>query len=328
MSTWFKDREKKIYQACETLLTVCSNAKEDEEILIVTDDECMDIGLALWDAAERFPKRSLICMNAREMHGEEPTETVAGAMLKADVIFRATKQSLSHSRARANANAAGARCCNCCDYTIEMLEHGGLYTDFEANRKYNDQIAKGFEGGDRVKITSKLGTNYTASIKGHKIFPQYGMSLEKGVTSSPPDIECATGAMPYTANGVVYIDGSITHPRLGLITDKEPIRVEIKDSFVTSITGGPQAKILEEVLEEIGDRRIYQIGEIGVGLNPDATLCGRMLEDEGCMGTVHVALGNNESGNDINLHIDMMFRNPTIEVDGKVILDEGVVVFD
>jgi leucyl aminopeptidase (aminopeptidase T) len=320
--------KKKIYPACETLLTTCSNCQPDEEILIVTDTERFEIGMAMWDAAERFPNRSLILMNAREMHGEEPTETVAAAMLAADVIFRCTYCSLSHSVARANACAAGARDLNCCDYDFAMLESGGLLTDFPENVKYVDQIAKGFKDGDRVKITSAIGTNYTASIKGQKIFPQYGMSLKPGVTSSPPDIECSTTATPGTANGVIYVDGSITHPRLGLITDKEPIRVEIKDSYVTSITGGPQAKILQEVLDEIGDRRIYQIGEIGVGLNPDAKLNGRMLEDEGCMGTVHCAFGNNEAGNDINLHIDMMFRNPTIEVDGKVILDEGKVVFD
>lgn len=320
--------KKKIYQACETLLTTCSNCQPDEEILIITDTERFEIGMAMWDAAERFPKRTLALMNAREMHGEEPTETIAAAMLAADVIFRATYCSLSHSTARIEANKAGARDLNCCDYDFAMLESGGLYTDFPANRKYVDQIKKGLEGGEIIKITSAIGTDYTANIKGQKIFPQYGMSLEPGVTSSPPDIECATTATPGTANGVIYVDGSITHPRLGLITDDEPIRVEIKDSYVTSITGGPQAKILEEILEEIGDRRIYQIGEIGIGLNPDAVLNGRMLEDEGCMGTVHCALGNNEAGNELNLHIDMMYRNPTIEVDGKVILDEGEVVFD
>jgi 2,5-dihydroxypyridine 5,6-dioxygenase len=321
-------REKKIYKACQTLLTTCAKCKKDENILIVTDEDCFEIGMALWDAAEDYPNRTLVLMNTRTMHGEEPTDLVAAAMLKADVIFRATKLSLSHSTARIKACEAGARDLNCCDYDFRMLESGGLYTDFEANRKYVDQIAKAFGVGETIEITSKLGTNYKASIKGHKVFPQYGMSHYPGQTSSPPDIECSTGAMPYTANGVLYIDGSITHPRLGLIKEGEPIRIEVKDSFITEISGGEQAQILKEVLEEIGDRRIYQLGEIGVGLNPDAKLSGRMLEDEGCMGTVHVAVGNSEAGNDLNLHIDMMFRNPTIKVDGKVILDEGVVVFD
>lgn len=320
-------REKKIYEACTRLLTVCSDCKKDENILIVTDETSMDIGLALWDAAEEFPNRTMVMMNPRNMHGEEPTDLVAAAMLKADVIFRATTLSLSHSTARVKACEAGARDLNCCDYDIEMLEKGGLYTDFENNRKYVDQMAKGFEGGEVCHITSKLGTDYTASIKDHKIFPQYGMSLEKGVTSSPPDIECATGAMPFTANGKVVIDGSITHPEMGLL--KEPITLHIKDSFVTDITGGEEAERYKKILADFDDPRIYQIGEIGVGLNPDATLCGRMLEDEGCYGYVHVALGNNETNNkECLLHIDMMFKDPTIEVDGKVIFDEGNVVFD
>ena len=320
-------REKKIYEACQRLLTVCSHCKEDENILIVTDEESMEIGMALWDAAEKFPNRTLVLMNPRKMHGEEPTDLVAAAMLKADVIFRATTFSLSHSYARRRACEAGARDLNCCDYDFGMLEKGGLYTDFEADKKYVDQIAKGFAGGDQVHITSALGTDYYCSIKGHKIFPQYGMSHEKGQTCSPPDIECATGAIPGTAHGKVVIDGSITHPAMGLL--KEPITLYIENSFVTKIEGGEEARKFEKVLKEIYDPRIYRIGEIGVGLNPDASLCGRMLEDEGCMGYVHVALGNNETDNqDCLLHIDMMFKDPTIEVDGKVIFDEGKVVFD
>ena len=104
----------------------------------------MEVALALWDAAKDFPNRTLTMMDPREMHGEEPTDLVAAAMQEADVIFRVTKMSLTHTMARKKACAAGARDLNCCDYTMSMLESGGLYTDFEANRKYVDQIAKGF----------------------------------------------------------------------------------------------------------------------------------------------------------------------------------------
>ncbi|MBQ6321538.1 MAG: hypothetical protein IJI24_01565, partial [Lachnospiraceae bacterium] len=177
--------EKKIYEACTRLLTVCSHCQRDENILIVTDETSFEIGMALWDAAKDFPNKTLVLMEPRKMHGEEPTELVRAAMLKADVIFRATTFSLSHSKAKRDACAAGARDLNCNDYDFNMLESGGLYTDFEANRKYVDQIAKGFEGGDVCHITSELGTDYWCSIKGHEVFPQYGMSLEPGQSSSP-----------------------------------------------------------------------------------------------------------------------------------------------
>ena len=105
---------KKIYEACRRLLTTCANCQPNENILIVTDTDSLEIGMALWDAAEEFPKKTMVMMEPRKMHGEEPTPLVAAAMLKADVIFRATKFSLSHSHARRDACAAGARDLNCC----------------------------------------------------------------------------------------------------------------------------------------------------------------------------------------------------------------------
>ena len=319
--------EKKIYEACTRLLELCAAVKKEEKILIVTDDDRLEMGEAIWYAAKDYPNKAMVSMETRKMHGEEPSDYVAALMMQADVIFRATTFSLSHSHARRDACANGARDLNCCDYDYNMLESGGLYTDWENNRKYVDQIAKGFEGGDMVHITSDLGTDYWASIKGHKIFPQYGMVRNPGETCSPPDIECATGAIPGTAHGKLVIDGSITHPAMGLL--KEPITLYIENSFVTKIEGGKEAETFAAELAKVGDPRMYRIGEIGVGLNPDASLCGRMLEDEGCMGYVHCALGNNETDNqDFILHIDMMQKNPTIEVDGKVIFDHGQVVFD
>src|SRR5699024_2321858 len=142
--------EKKVYEACRRLLTICANCQPEENILIVTDTECLEIGMALWNAADEFPNKTMVMMETRKMHGEEPTPLVAAAMMKADVIFRATKFSLSHSHAKRDACAAGARDINCCDYSIEMLEKGGLYTDFAAARKYVDQILKAMKGGDQI----------------------------------------------------------------------------------------------------------------------------------------------------------------------------------
>ena len=52
--------EKKIYEACRRLLTTCANCQPDENILIVTDTDSLEIGMALWDAAEEFPKKTMV----------------------------------------------------------------------------------------------------------------------------------------------------------------------------------------------------------------------------------------------------------------------------
>ena len=343
--------EKKIYESCKRLLEVCANAQKDEKILIVTDEDCLEIGMAIWDAAEDYHNKSLVMMETRKMHGEEPTDLVAAAMMEADVIFRATKFSLSHSMARRRACENGARDLNCCDYDFKMLESGGLYNDFLGeSKRLVDQIAKGFAGdnkdcpgyaaADQVHVTSPLGTDYYCSIKGHKIFAQYGVVRNPGETCSPPDVECAVGAIPGTAHGKLVIDGSITHPYIEKL--KQPIVVYIENSFCTKITGlvdgveqdTEESKLFEKALAEgdllKGDTPgMYRIGELACGLNPAASLCGRMLEDEGCYGYMHCAFGNNETDNqDFILHIDMMFGNATMTVDGKTIWKDGRVVFD
>ena len=318
---------KKIYKACETLLNVCAQCKKDEKILIITDPNSLHIAHALWDAAEDYPNRSMIMMPTQTMHGQEPTALVAAAMMEADVIFRPTTFSISSTEAKRNACNNGARDLNCSDYDMRMLDSGGLYADFEGQTAAVDKVAVLMEGND-VLITSDLGTKITANVTGRKSLPQYGRSIVPGQSSSPPDIECAIGANVGTMDGVVFIDGSIPHPRLGLIT--EPIRIEIKGSKVTDINGGPQAKILADVLAGFNDPNVYHVGEIGIGMNPACDLTGRMLEDEGCFGTIHFGFGDDRGfagTNSCPVHLDLVFRAPSISVDGKKILEKGELAF-
>jgi leucyl aminopeptidase (aminopeptidase T) len=318
--------EKKIYPACITLLEVCAKCKKDEKILIVTDPDSLHIAQALWDAAWDYPNRSMIVMPTQTMHGQEPTDLVAAAMMEADVIFRPTTFSISSTEAKRNACANGARDLNCSDYDVRMLESGGLYADFEAMGPVMDKVSTLYQGDD-VEITTPLGTHLTANITGRTNLPQYGRSVKSGQSSSPPDIECAIGANAGTMNGVIYVDGSIPHPRLGLI--EEPIKLTVKGSLNTNISGGNQAEALSEILREYNDSKVYHIGEIGIGMNSACELTGRMLEDEGCDGTVHFGIGDDRGfagSNGCPIHLDAVIRNPTLTVDGNVILKDGELV--
>jgi leucyl aminopeptidase (aminopeptidase T) len=314
---------KKIYEACRTLLNVCARCQKNEKILIITDPDALVIGQALWDAAEDYPNRSLIMMPTQTMHGQEPPALVAAAMLEADVIFRPTTFSLSSTDAKRKACAAGARDLNCSDYDVRMLESGGLYADFEAHGPILDKMAEAFKG-NKVVITTPMGTNITANITGRVNLPQYGRSIKPGQSSSPPDIECAVGANEGTMNGVVFIDGSIPHPKLGLI--QEPIRLEVRGSKIVNISGGTKAKILQDILEDYHDEKTYHIGEIGIGMNTACELTGRMLEDEGCAGTVHFGIGDDRGFNGANscpIHLDAIFKSATLTVDDRVLIKDG-----
>ena len=311
--------------ASNVLLTTCSSCKKDEHLLIVTDPTTYDVARILWEAAKDFPNKSMIMMDERTMHGQDPNKMVAAAMANADVIFGATKFSLFHSNARREAVKKGARFVNMVDYKVSMFSKGGLFVDFEEQGKICTHLGEVMRG-DKITITTEKGTNFTASIKGRDSVPQYGRSLQPGDSSSPPDIECASCAVEGTANGVVYIDGSIPHPRLGLITDE--IKLTIKDSRIISIEGGKQSETLSSIMYDFDDDNVFWVGEIGIGLNPECELNGNMLEDEGCAGTVHFGFGSNTGFHgkiESEYHLDMVFRAPTVTIDGRCILLNGEV---
>ena len=70
------------------------------------------------------------------------------------------------------------------------------------------------------------------------------------------------------------------------------------------------------------DNNINILAEFGIGLNPKATLIGNTLLDEKSLGTAHIALGMNTVFGGINncsYHLDQIFKNPKILVDGKIL---------
>lgn len=316
-------------EGAKILLTTCSNCQKDENILFIADNTGLDIAMAMWAASEEFPNRTLTLMNDREMHGENPPAIVDAAMQAADVIFACTKYSMFHAEARKNAVARGARFVNMADYDFEMMEHGGIFCDYKKERIRCAKMAEHFRGGKRMEIKTDCGSHMTCSIEGRDPRDQYGVSLEKGVSSSPPDIECATCAVEGTANGVMYIDASIPHPLLGLI--QEPIKLTIQDGQVTAIEGGREAEVLRRILEELHDTAAYNVGEVGIGVNSSGILNGRMLSDEGCGGTAHLGLGDNRGFGGVvacAMHLDCIFHKPTIHVDGKLVMDHGEIIMD
>lgn len=314
------------YAAVEILLTTCSDCKEGENILIVSDPTSYPVAEKMWAGMGRFPKKSIVLMDERTMHGQQPNEMVASAMYEADVIFGCTKFSLFHTQARREAVANGARFINMADYDVSMLKAGGLFCDFVEVGKKCSRMAELLENKAECKIVADNGTSFTCSIKDRKPVPQYARSLRSGESTSPPDIECATCAVEGSAQGIIYIDGSIPHPRLGLIHDE--IRLEIKDGFIVKITGGKQAETLKEVMEGFNDPNVFNVGEIGFGLNDKCSLNGRMLEDEGCGGTVHIGCGDNRGFGGVvasDYHLDLVFKTPTVYIDGEKVYNKGEV---
>ena len=119
---------------------------------------------------------------------------------------------------------------------------------------------------------------------------------------------------------MVFFDGSLAN--YGLLD--APVRVRLAEGRAVS-ADGDAGRWLLRTLDAGGDSG-RSLAELGVGTNPLAVLSGSILEDEKVVGTAHVAFGTNVSFGGTNasgVHIDGMLLKPTIEVDGRRLMEDG-----
>ena len=299
----------------------CLGVKKSEEVLIIVDEKSRQIGDALFDAAKGLGAEAvLVEMVEREAHGSEPPRLVAEAMKNTDVVIAPTSKSLTHTQARVEATKSGVRIASMPTITEEMMSRT-MSADYikikERSLKFRDLLSQGNE----VRLTTPAGTDLTLSIAGREAMADTGILDEKGAFGNLPAGEACLAPVEGKTSGVAVVDGSIA----GVGVVKTPIRMVVKDGYVTEITGGDEAKALSELLKDKG-KEAKNIAELGIGTNDKATPSGSPLEDEKVMGTVHVAIGDNITfGGKVKapVHLDGIMKNPTLVIDGKTVIKDG-----
>ncbi|MHC1737565.1 MAG: aminopeptidase [Ignavibacteriaceae bacterium] len=312
----------KLDKASRIAILDCMGAKPKESILVISDVNKRKIGLSLFNNAIDLGFYSLyVEMKPGKINGEEPPPHITELMKQFDIVLCPTTKSLTHTDARRNASAGGARIATFPGITEDVMIRG-LGADYKKIAARTIKLQKILEKGKEIRITTSIGTDISFSIKGRKILPSSGLFLKKGESGNLPTGETYCAPVEGTANGVFIVDGSMAG--LGLIK-KTNLRIEVKDGYAEKITGGPIAQKLVKMLDSVGrDARI--IAEFGVGTNDTARLSGILLEDEKVMGTIHIALGNNKSmGGSVNvpIHLDGVVKKPTVYMDGKEIMKNG-----
>lgn len=206
-----------------------------------------------------------------------------------------------------------------------MLISGGIEADFESSAVICKAVAKALENSNKIKLTTPYGTDLTFSAKGRR-----GNALtcivSPGEFAPVPTVEANVSPLEDTAEGVIVADASIPYIGIGVL--RENVKVQVSNGVITDISGGKEADILRENLALKNDPLVYNIAEMGVGLNPNCKFTGLMLEDEGVYGSVHIGIGSNITlGGNVKAacHYDLIMTKPTVVADGKVILKDGEV---
>ena len=298
----------------------CARVKKGEGTLIVTDPDIDPlVSIALLEASCEACSEALIAtIGRRNSENMDPPARVVDMMLKSDVIICATFLTMYYTSAKWKACQKGARFISMAGATLAVLSSGAIEADFRKQKTVVEMVAKRLSDAKEISIRAAGGTRITASLEGRKAVAITGICDKRGESSGVPDIEAYIAPVEDSVEGIAVIDASISG--FGLV--HTPVRLEIHRGMATRITGRLEAEKLRRTLAKQRNRRVYQLAEIGIGLNPTARLRGAIIEDESVLGTAHFALGDNSRFGGTNLapvHVDLVFRRPVIKVDGTTL---------
>ena len=312
------------------VVDTCAAIEPGEDVLVVTDWQVSDVAERVAAAAnERDANVTMAMMDPREYDGNEPEDTVAAAMMEADVIITPVHRSITHSSATAEAKENGARVISMVKFTDEQLVRGGLYADYEGMRPHCEEMARKFTEASEARVTSPQGTDVTVDLEGRDGNAHPGIADEPGEFTALVHIESNIAPVEGGTDGTVVFDGAIPNLDIGVL--EEPVRMEIEDGAVTSVEGGKEAKTIERVWAEHDDPAVYNIAQLAVGMNPECPeFNGWFSNDHGRYGNVHFGIGTSSNLGGTTrapVHFDAMMAEPTLELDGEVVVEDGEFTF-
>jgi leucyl aminopeptidase (aminopeptidase T) len=311
-----------IMKSADILVRKSLDVQEGEQVLIITDTDyefLIPTALAAaTHAAGGIP--TLAIMTKRKESGA--TLIIEQAIGVADVVITATTLSVVHSFAlrKSLLEEKKIRVGSTVGTHLKGFISDGANCDPSEIFPLTERIANAIKGGKELRFLSDNGTDIRGSLQGMPIRVAGGFARNRGELTCFPDGEVWLAPKERTAEGVVVIDTNMTF--IGPLS--EPITYIVKDGKVESIRGNVEASKLRNLMN--GIENIDNIAEMAIGTNPRAKFMGELMNDKHVLGSVHVAIGDNQiyGGNThCDLHIDGVISCATVQVDGRNIIEKG-----
>lgn len=360
---------KKEITPAENIINNVCKIKKNESVLIIANPATDFIAQELYTAANQAgAKTSLIYQNSKTSFDNAEKTVLAAIGTNPDVCFSISENKLGKdpdATANPYKNDNGEPFTHIFDYLLEGKKSmravwtPGITEDMynrTVNINYGElaerckKLEKIFENAINVQVTAACGTNISVPVYGRKLMNDDGDFSKPGTGGNIPAGEVFISPLVGKCQGVIVYDGSMTFSDGDSILET-PITCKVENGYVTEISGGEEAKRLLKTITEAENRsieyekngklpegqgEIYKknarnIGELGIGLNPAASITGNMLEDEKAFRTCHFAIGENYDNDAPSLiHLDGVVRNPTITLtydDGstRTILSDGTL---
>lgn len=184
-----------------------------------------------------------------------------------------------------------------------------------------------------MHVASPAGTDLAIRVEGARVGGVWGYTDKPGTLSHWPGGLCLCFPQANSVNGMLVMapgDLNLTFKRYLEST----VRLRIEDDYVTAIEGDSlDASLMREYFSAWGDREAYAVSHVGWGMNPKARWDALVMydrrdvngtEQRAFAGNFLYSTGANEvAGRHTLGHYDLPFRNCTIRLDGKTIVENG-----
>jgi leucyl aminopeptidase (aminopeptidase T) len=259
--------------------------------------------------------------------GADLPPALDGLLASVDVILAPTSKSVYHTRSvREACRDSGTRFVALSECDVDTFVSGGMNADFVALTPAAAGVAELLDKAQLVEVETPAGTLISAEVGPRRGLMSGGTCHLPGDVIGLPTVEAFIAPIEESVQGMIVADASCSGG-IGLVD--EPIVIRIADGLARRFSGGDAAERLQELLSEAETDGVYQVAEIGIGLNPMCRITGRIIEDEGTYGSCHLALGSNVwfgGENGAPLHIDLVQWRPTITLDGEPLCQDGELV--
>jgi hypothetical protein len=293
-----------------------------EDVLVIVDEPLVEQGAQLADAVQQAggrPQLELWAGPDRPLD-HPPPGVIEGAHTATFCVFLSQEPRGDEANARFEVlerlMAHGGRELYLALVTPELLE-GELSQPQPRLEEPARRVLAQLEGTKEIHIRGRAGTDLRLRVEGRPWLSDT-LPLEAGDGHNFPSGEVFVAPLKEGADGVLVADLTVPYTVEGLVD--APVTIRFEGGRVQSIEGGRAAAMLNALVEEAGESGRV-IAELGIGLNPTISPRGHVMLDEKAAHTAHVAIGTNTGPyggrNQSSIHVDCIFSEPTIEVDGE-----------
>ena len=326
------ENSEAMLSTARSVIRTCLQVRREEDVLVITDPDTAEVGQCLYEEAARVTDRILlVMMPPTQKTGKEPPPPVSDIMRKNRVIVLATKDSMTHTRARAAATREGARIVSMPGIESITFESGGMTADYNALQKEISAMGSIFRRRRLVNVKSEAGTDVEFMTGDRWILEDTGICNRPGQIANLPAGKVFVLPKEGSMNGTIVIDGSWEGVML-----EEPLTLQVEGGVVKEVSGGEIADEISAFFDvaKLGLRssrkeQVWTVAEFGFGMNPKSTvLRGSKVEDPTVRGSCYFKFGDNThigGSARVGIQLQGSLVTPEISLEGSVIVSDGKI---